>query len=236
MLVLAAAVCIFCTAGAQEGTGAYINLGESELFSEADLQAAVDTVLDEFNGWEGCEMHYMEYAGDGPSLKELEYVKEHYEEGYDEAAVILSAFRSPKEAYGSWEADREYAWSWCAARKDKGEWELINWGFAESYLGSEQFTEEEMASALQTITAELEKMEGTRFYFAKYEGDEYSQSELEYVNSLERGAFDECTVFTVWFQSPKEEYGAWSPDTLYTWSFYLARADKGDWQIVTFGY
>ena len=70
----------------------------------------------------------------------------------------------------------------------------------------------------------------------KYAGDEASSAELEYINSLERGVFDECAVFTVWFISPKEAYGAWEPDMLYTWSFFLGRAEKGDWQVVTYGY
>ena len=228
----------FClSAAAQESeTGAIIDLGESEIFSQEDLQSAVDAILAEFSTWEGTEMHLITYAGDEQSLSELEYVQKHYEEGYDEVAVFLSAFRSPKEQYGAWEADEEYTYSWCAARKDKGEWNLINWGWAENFFKSEQYTDEDMTAAMDTIYAAMENMEGTRVRFMVYAGDEFSNSELEYVNSLDRGVYDECAVFYVWFISPKEAYGAWEADMLYTWSFYLARADKGDWQIVTYGY
>ena len=236
-LVSILALCLCGIAAAQDGeSGAYIDLGESDLFTQEDLQAAVDVILAEFSTWEGTEMHVLTYAGDERSLSELEYVQEHYEEGYDEVAVFLSSFRSPKEQYGAWEADEEYTYSWTAARKDKGEWNLINWGWAENFFKSEQYSDEDMIAAMDTIYAEMEKMEGTRVRFMVYAGDEYSNGELEYVNSLERGEFDECAVFYVWFISPKEAYGAWEADMLYTWSFYLARADKGDWQIVTYGY
>ena len=236
-LLVVIALCFSCvTSFAQEEGGAMIDLGESEIFSQEDLEAAVDVILAEFSGWEGCEMHFLGYGGDARSLAELEYVQEHYEEGYDEVAVFLSAFRSPKEQYGAWEADTEYTYSWCAARIDKGDWKLINWGWAESFYKSEQYTDEEMTAAMDAIHAELEKMEGVSFRFMEYDGDEFSNSQLEYVNSLERGEFDECAVFTVWFMSPKEEIGAWNPDTLYNWQFFLGRADKGSWQVVTFGY
>ena len=233
-MVLSFALC--GAAAAQENeSGAIIDLGESKIFSQEDLQSAVDAILAEFSTWEGTEMHLVTYAGDVQSLSELEYVKKHYE-GYDEVAVFLSAFRSPKEQYGAWEPDEEYTYSWCAARKDKGEWNLINWGWAENFYKTEQYSEEDMTAAMNAIYAEMDKMEGTKLRFMRYAGDEFSNSQLEYINSLERGVFDECAVFNTWFISPKEAYGAWEPDRLYTWSFFLGRAEKGDWQIVTYGY
>lgn len=220
---------------AAEETGAIIDLGESSLFTQEELQAAVDVILNEFSTWEGTEMHLITYAGDEQSTAELEYVRKNYEEGYDEVAVFLSSFRSPKEAYGAWQADKEYTYSWCTARINKGEWKLINFGWAENFFKSEQYTEEDMYAAMDAIYAEMNKMEGTETHFMRYAGDEFSNRELAYVNSLERGVFDEAAVFNVAFQSPKDAYGAWEPDMLYNWSFYLARADKGEWQVVTYG-
>ena len=94
-----------CGIAAAQENGAIIDLSESEIFSQEDLQAAVDVILAEFSTWEGTEMHLITYAGDEQSLAELDYVKKNYEEDYDEAAVFLSAFRSPKEAYGAWQVD-----------------------------------------------------------------------------------------------------------------------------------
>ena len=234
LLTLTLALSLCGIAAAQEN-GAIIDLGESKLFSQEDLQKAVDAILTEFATWEGTEMHLITYAGDEQSLSELEYVQKHYEEGYDEVAVFLSAFRSPKVQYGAWNPDEEYTYSWCAARKDKGEWNLINWGWAENFYKTEQYSDEDMTAAMDTIYAEMDKMEGTKTRFMKYAGDEFSRSELDYINSLDRGVYDECAVFYVWFISPKEAYGAWEPDMLYSWSFYLGRADNGDWKVITFG-
>ena len=234
-LMLALLFSFGCIASA-ENSGAMIDLRESDLFTQDEMAMAVDVILEEFSKWEGCEMHLITYAGDDVSQHEMESVKKLDPDVYDECAVFYSAFRSPKEAYGAWQADEEYTYSWTLARKDKGGWVLQNFGWAENYLESQQYTEEDMTAALNAISAEVDRMEGVKMRFIRYRGDEYSKGELEYVNSLERGVFDECAVFEVWFISPKEAYGAWEPDMLYTWSFYLARAEKGEWNIVTYGY
>ena len=81
----------------------------------------------------------------------------------------------------------------------------------------------------------MQQMEGVRQLNISYTDDKLSAANLEYLNSLEKGDFDECAVFEVWFMSPKEAYGAWEADTLYTWTWYMGRADKGYWETVTFG-
>ena len=225
---------VFGIAAAQE-SGAIIDLGESEIYSQDDLEAAVETILAEFDTFEGCEMHIISYAGDEESMDNLEISNSLDRGTYDECALFDSAFRSPKEQYGAWEADNEYTWSWTLCRADKGDWVLVNFGWRENWFKSEQYTMEEMVAGMDTIYAEFEKMEGTSVRYMKYAGDEYSNSQLEYINSLERGVFDECAVYYVWFISPKEAYGAWEPDMLYSWSFFLGRAEKGDWQVITFG-
>ncbi len=234
-LILTAVLSLHFSAGAQEESGAVIDFGESERYTREDLEAAVDVLLAEFDTWEGCEMHLLSYAGDEESMDELETINNMDNSAYDESVIFDSAFRSPKEAYGSWEADEEYTWNWILARADKGDWQLVNFGWKENYLKSERYSMEELTAGMEVITAEMEKMEGTKLHYMKYAGDEFSMGQLEYINSLERGTYDECAVYNVWFQSPKEAYGAWEADSLYSWSFYLGRADKGEWQIITFG-
>lgn len=229
----------FCLAAcAQETeTGAVIDLGTSERYTPEELEAAVDVILAEFDTWKGCEMHLLSYAGDEESMDELDSVNSLDRGSFDECVIFDSAFRSPKEGIENtaWEADQEYTWNWILARADKGEWNLVNWGWKESWFKSERYTLDELLAGADVIYGEFEKMEGTSLRYMKYAGDEFSSGELDYVNSLERGEFDECAVYYVWFMSPKEAYGAWEPDMLYSWSFYLARADKGPWQVVTFG-
>ena len=234
-MVIAAILC-FCGIVCAQDTSVILKYGESELFTKEDMDAAFEAVMAEFAGWEGCDMHYMEYAGDAQSQAELVYVQEDCEEPWDECLVFLSAFRSPKEAYAAWQADEEYVWNWILVRAEKGDWNLLTWGWPEGFIQSEQYTTDEMIAAVDVIQEELSTMEGVRLHVIRYLGDEFSKTQLEYLNSLERGEFDECAVFSVWFQSPKEAYGAWEADTLYRWTWFLARAEKGEWQSVTFGY
>lgn len=235
-LILTALFCLSLTAGAQEEeTGTVIDFGQSERYTQEDLEHAVDAILAQFDTWEGCEMHILSYAGDEESMDELATVNSLGEGTFDECAIFDSAFRSPKEAYGAWQADTEYTWNWTLARAGKGEWKLVNWGWKENYFKSKQYSFYDLNGGMETILDELNSMEGTSFRYMKYAGDEFSTSQLDYINSLERGTFDECAVYNVWFMSPKEAYGAWEPDRLYSWSFYLGRADKGAWHIVTYG-
>lgn len=66
--------------------------------------------------------------------------------------------------------------------------------------------------------------------------------ELAYVNELgaARGGktYDEVAVFRTDFHTPAHIDGmtAWEEDTDYTWTFYLARSNGGEWEIVTQGY
>ena len=227
---------VFCLAGVCSAQNwPYIDLNGSEMYTEQDLQAAADVILAEFNTWEGCELHTLGYAGDEESMDWLDYANESDKGPFDEVVMFDSSFRSPKEQYGAWQPDEEYTWSWTLARADKGEWQLLTWGWKEPWLKSEQYSWEELTDGMIAIYAKFEEMEGTSVRYMKYAGDEYSNSELEYINSLDRGEFDECAVYNVWFMSPKDAYGAWEPDMLYSWSFFLGRAGKGEWNVVTYG-
>ena len=78
-LALIALMSLAGIAGAQE-TKAPINYGESELYTTEEIDAAADVIMAEFSGWEGCEMHLLEYAGDAQSLNELDYVQKNITE------------------------------------------------------------------------------------------------------------------------------------------------------------
>ncbi len=235
MVSVLAVLCVCMSVGAED-QGPVIDYGESELYTVPEREAAVDIIKAELASMEGVELHYVTYAGDDQSVYDLSLNNSLDKGTFDEGILFYTAFRSPKQAYGAWEADTEYTWSYSLARTNKGPWQLVNFGWPENYVRSERYSEDDMNAAVQTIYNEFDLMEGTKVYFMSYKGDEFSMNELDYVNSLDKGTFDECAVFTVWFNSPKEASGAWDADKLYTWSFYLARAAGGEWQVVTFGY
>ncbi len=232
--VIIAALC-FCGIAAAEELDFPFNYGESDIFSMEDMETAAKVVMAKFSEWDGCKMHMLEYGGDARSLDELEYVKANYEEQYDECMVLMSAFRSPKEETMAWEPDQDYAWSWTLTRANGGEWNLINWGWAEPFLKSGLYSVYDLDGASENILYDLWQMEGVNPLNISYTNDELSAANLDYINSLDKGEFDECAVFRVWFMSPKEAYGAWEADILYDWTWFLGRSDKGYWETVTYG-
>ena len=102
-----------------------VDLGRSELYSEAERQAAVDTVREKFKELDGCRLFRLRYAGDDDSLREFDY-----SEQYDEAIVINSVFLSPLTSRGSWEAHEIYTWHFILMRQTGGEWVLLTYGYA----------------------------------------------------------------------------------------------------------
>ena len=100
------------------------------------------------------------------------------------------------------------------------------------------YTKEDRQSAARLISDTVNSFEGCKLYAVKYEGDEVSQKNLEYCNSLAADGvtYSESIVFTSYFCSPIFNAGAWNPNDLYSWSWYLARTNGGEWEILTYGY
>lgn len=108
-----------------------IDYRESDLYSPEDMDAAIALIQAEFSTWEGCAMHSIRYATDACAGPEnLEWMKELGGEDYAQCIEFLSAFHSPVEGGGAWEADKEYVnWNWWLARVEGGEWKLLTWGY-----------------------------------------------------------------------------------------------------------
>ena len=100
------------------------------------------------------------------------------------------------------------------------------------------YTKEERQAAAKLISDTVESFEGCKLYAVKNEGDEVSKKNLEYCNRLSADGvtYSESIVFTSYFLSPIFNAGAWNPNDLYSWSWYLARTNGGDWEILTYGY
>ena len=113
-----------------------IDYGSSELYTTEEMDEAIALILEEFNTWEGCEMHSIRYFSDECSSGEfvawMNELAEAREPGttFTQCIAFRSDFHSPVEAYGSWEADQEYTnWEWWLAREDGGSWQLMTWGY-----------------------------------------------------------------------------------------------------------
>lgn len=111
------------------------------------------------------------------------------------------------------------------------------WPASVDYGSSEIYSREDMNEAIAVIKDEFHSWKGCKLYSICYTDDSFCQRELDYVNTLaEDGVtYTECIVFRTRFRSPVFGGGAWNANFEYDWSWYLARTEGGDWDLLTWG-
>ena len=150
LIFLLTAICILGTSGCghQNVTAApsvstaasiekvKIVYGNSALYSEEDMNAAIQLIMDTFSTWEGCELHSISYVSDEKCNSEnIAWMNElakanDLKEQFDQCILFQSDFHSPKENSGAWEPDEEYTdWQWWLARSEGGPWILMTNGY-----------------------------------------------------------------------------------------------------------
>ena len=127
VILLALAGCGAGASGASKTADTTIDIGESEIFTEADRQAAVKLILDEVGGWESVEKVYsIRYTDDERSKEEGGY------KDYDEVMVFVSDLHSVKSSSkaGGFNTDEDYTdWQWLVGKGADGQYELLTWGY-----------------------------------------------------------------------------------------------------------
>lgn len=114
---------------------------------------------------------------------------------------------------------------------------VINlWPASIDYGSSEIYSREDMNEAIALIKDKFYSWEGCKLYSIYYTDDSFCQREVEYVNTLtDDVTYTECIVFRTRFRSPIFGGGAWNANFEYDWSWYLARTDGGEWELLTWG-
>lgn len=113
-----------------------IDYGTSSIYTKEDMNAAIELIKQEFNRWDGCELHSISYSDDEACsesniawMNELEEAND-TKETFTQCIMFESDFHSPKKGGGAWIADKEYTdWQWWLARTDGGQWKLMTWGY-----------------------------------------------------------------------------------------------------------
>ena len=113
-----------------------IAYGNSALYSEEDMNAAIEIIKKQFSSFEGCELHSLSYISDEECnnddniawMNDLEKANDN-KEVFTQCIAFDSSFRSPKKGGGAWNANEEYTWSWWLARSEGGKWKLMTWGY-----------------------------------------------------------------------------------------------------------
>ena len=111
------------------------------------------------------------------------------------------------------------------------------WPASIDYGTSDIYSKEDMEAAIALIKEEFYSWEGCKLYSIYYTDDSFCQKEMDYVNTLADDGviYTECIVFRTHFRSPIFGGGAWNANSDYDWSWYLARTDSGDWDLLTWG-
>ena len=105
------------------------------------------------------------------------------------------------------------------------------------YGVSEMYSQADMDSAIKLIKETFSKWEGCKLYSISYTDDGLCERELDYCNTLADDGivYDQCIVFRMSFRSPVFGGGAWNANYKYDWSWYLARTNDGNWDLLTWG-
>ena len=113
-----------------------IDYGASAIYTEEDMNAAIEIIKKEFNTWQGCEMHSLSYISDEAcnNADNIAWMNDLGEandakEVFTQCIMFESSFRSPKKGGGAWNVNEEYTWSWWLARSEGGNWKLMTWGY-----------------------------------------------------------------------------------------------------------
>jgi len=107
------------------------------------------------------------------------------------------------------------------------------------------YSEQDRLDAAAVILEEISSWEGCELHQLWYTSDEQNTADnIRWMNELAEGQglkeqFTECMQFKSNYHSPvdPDKAGGWEPDEEYTnWEWWLARADGGEWHLMTWGY
>ncbi len=110
-----------------------VNLGNSNIYDESDLQSAANVILDEIGSWDSVKKVYdITYCGDELSVDNLDYCNMLGDMHYTQCVVFESSFKSADSRHsGGFNPNSQYTdWQWYLAKTDDGEWVLLTWGYA----------------------------------------------------------------------------------------------------------
>ncbi len=139
--IISAALClimVFLFTGCEKAdmSNVKIDYGTSSIYSEEDMDAAIEVIKKKFSSLEGCELHSLSYRSDEECNRvgNIAWMNDLGEangnrEIFTQCIAFDSSFCSPKEGGGGWEPNEEYTWSWWLARSEGGEWKLMTWGY-----------------------------------------------------------------------------------------------------------
>ena len=134
-VLCAAMLLLLAGCGKGNTSNVKIDYGTSSVYSQKEMDAAIDVIKKQFRSFADCELLSLSYMSDeecngADNVKWMNELRtEDQKEAFTQCIAFHSSFRSPKDGGGAWEADQEYTWSWWLARSEGGQWKLMTWGY-----------------------------------------------------------------------------------------------------------
>ena len=124
VMILSFSACS-CNCGNTENVN--IKTVESKIYSQKDIDDAIQTIITEFKSWYGCTLTEIYYAGD--DNVDNQFYTDMY--GGDEAIVLLSSFDVDSSGGdGSLNRNSTYDdWMWILVRNKGEEWKHVDHGY-----------------------------------------------------------------------------------------------------------
>lgn len=118
-----------CACGAS-GSEAMTREVSSELYTQEEIQAAINVITKEFQrNWKGCTLLEIYYAGDDVTAAHEEFAEQYKA---DEVIVLRSSFEvdATGGANGSLNPNSVYErWNWILVRTNGGRWKHVDHGY-----------------------------------------------------------------------------------------------------------
>lgn len=127
VLCILSALCLCACGGSVSEVK--IQRTESDLYSQDDINSAVDSIKKEFRrNWNGCTLREIRYAGDEITENYLDWLERN---DADEVIVLLSSFDVDSSGGdGSLDPDSTYDdWEWILVRSNGEKWKYVDHGY-----------------------------------------------------------------------------------------------------------
>lgn len=100
----------------------------SEMYSQEDIDAAIEVIKRDFKSWNGCTLNEIYYAGDEYTKGFTDWAARN---DASEVIVLLSSFRAENPRSDSALNSRfTYDdWNWILVRENGGEWKHVDHGY-----------------------------------------------------------------------------------------------------------
>ena len=106
--------------------------GESEIYTQAEMNAAIKIIKKQFGKWKGCKLQNIRYAGDEcNNIENLNWLNDlRPEKNFTQCIEFFSDFYVSKKTKTIFNPDSEYKnYQWWLARTDGGKWILLTFGY-----------------------------------------------------------------------------------------------------------